>query len=874
MINIRNIITKYLNKNSYQNDKTILNKINEMKIILKSHPKLYKDAEHEYTIIINKINIPLIKSIIEQKVYIEDEIEDEIQDENDDNTNSVQNILLKKLIEQKKIHNFVKFEILKKYCGMIDEKKKLSEIKPSEIKPSIVSSEKKTSPKTKMFNLKIKKLNLEITKKKKIIKEKNVLIEQLEEEKIELKKKIEIAEKVYAQKKIEDDEQKCKDEEIYRDFEKKIKLLEEELSTINIEVRNLIINIEEMDKLLNKKDQEIIGKIREIDDKDKKIGEIEILIHKIEEDIIEKEKLMSNIEEKLSQRDELIREKDELIREKDNELKEKDELIREKENELKEKDSEICRNFEMREIQSKRLRQLENKLSEKKKKILKINSLLKEKEIEKKKFLEKIKNRNRLINTLELKIHKWKGINSSNLEKIEKERQNNQTLKIELSVEKENIKSLQKLIKQLEHNRNLEQKQETSIKDELLQQINKYEDDIRKYDMLLSEHGEINSKEISRLQELNSNIMRDLVSFHEQLKNLEIKNEEKECEIIRLSNEICLKDIDLDEQKCFIQEILSDSQKKINEFEKVRKKLEKINTTNRFYSINSLLSDVRIINDLWSNPEENPSPDTDTITSLYHNLTTKFNQPDYIPEKIKNKATKFGYNIGNTLWSIWTVMPRLSKQETFLLRCSENKLYSSFFFYNGIEVVFYNDDDDEPVYNFLSESFSSYDAAFNALQKYFKRENEPDFPNIKEYDFVRLNIEMINLTGENLLIDIAAAEYGYQKGSEKYGIFDVKPIVNTDYCGFILKNKIQVRFYKDYTVKYVIRNSEEIDNYEDIYNRNFSMLYKSFSLLSKGLNILGNILLSPITNISNVVGAIGSIVGFGPEISDEDSDED
>jgi len=117
---------KYINLN-LENNK-LVTEIKKLTAKLRTNKKLFSDAEKEYKFIINKINIDLLRTIMyEQKIrfYDYDNILFDFSI-NDDDMSLRQNILLKRLIDQKKMRNVIKYLILKKYCSKLNSIKSSS----------------------------------------------------------------------------------------------------------------------------------------------------------------------------------------------------------------------------------------------------------------------------------------------------------------------------------------------------------------------------------------------------------------------------------------------------------------------------------------------------------------------------------------------------------------------------------------------------------------------------------------------------------------------------------------------------------------------------------------------------------------------------
>ena len=127
--------------NLLQQNKKIIDEINIMKIKLQTNPNLYSAAEIDYKKITKKIDIPFLRRLMhEQQININNDnvlIDFSIED---NNVNLVQNILLTKLINQRKMHNLIKFFVLKKYC---------SKLNTEEVNKSKIKSESKPKPKPK-----------------------------------------------------------------------------------------------------------------------------------------------------------------------------------------------------------------------------------------------------------------------------------------------------------------------------------------------------------------------------------------------------------------------------------------------------------------------------------------------------------------------------------------------------------------------------------------------------------------------------------------------------------------------------------------------------------------------------------------------------
>jgi hypothetical protein len=124
----------YINLNLHNNK--LLIEIKKLTARLKTNKNLFSIAEKEYKSIINKININLLRTIMyEQKIRFYD-YDDILFDFsiNDDDIGLKQNILLKRLIEEKKMRNIIKYLILKKYCSKLNSIK--SSPSPSPKPPS------------------------------------------------------------------------------------------------------------------------------------------------------------------------------------------------------------------------------------------------------------------------------------------------------------------------------------------------------------------------------------------------------------------------------------------------------------------------------------------------------------------------------------------------------------------------------------------------------------------------------------------------------------------------------------------------------------------------------------------------------------------
>jgi hypothetical protein len=106
--------------NLLQTNKMLINEINIMKIKLRSNSLLYSDAERDYKKIVRGFDIPFLRRLMyEQEINFSNNnvlINFSIED---DNINLEQNILLRRLINHKKMRNLIKFFVLKKYCSKL-----------------------------------------------------------------------------------------------------------------------------------------------------------------------------------------------------------------------------------------------------------------------------------------------------------------------------------------------------------------------------------------------------------------------------------------------------------------------------------------------------------------------------------------------------------------------------------------------------------------------------------------------------------------------------------------------------------------------------------------------------------------------------------
>ena len=113
--------------NLLQTNKMLVDKINIMKIKLRSNSLLYSDAERDYKKIVRGFDIPFLRRLMyEQEINFSNNnvlINFSIED---DNVNLEQNILLRRLINHKKMRNLIKFFVLKKYCSKLTTSKSAS----------------------------------------------------------------------------------------------------------------------------------------------------------------------------------------------------------------------------------------------------------------------------------------------------------------------------------------------------------------------------------------------------------------------------------------------------------------------------------------------------------------------------------------------------------------------------------------------------------------------------------------------------------------------------------------------------------------------------------------------------------------------------
>jgi len=262
-------------------------------------------------------------------------------------------------------------------------------------------------------------------------------------------------------------------------------------------------------------------------------------------------------------------------------------------------------------------------------------------------------------------------------------------------------------------------------------------------------------------------------------------------------------------------------------------------------------------------------------------LSTPVNQniPD-LPKHISDRATKFGYVIGANFFSGMSVIPRKNKANGYTIsaRCKDKVvLYSSFFFQNGIEVVFI----DEPmedgngkfgknpaIFYYLTVSFSSYRDAYAMYSSTHKDKN---FPNPFVYKC------MIDSYSQSGNVDVNntdswAKENGY-KGGKKWSCAKVKPIDDKDRKGFMFQNGITVLYCVDDGNPKIIykspKNKKEFTNYHDAYEALLNEDYTGVHYVSQKFRKLYSLFIKKIKwfwewciYIYDIVKMTGGIIWF------------
>jgi Mg/Co/Ni transporter MgtE len=910
MTDVKKFIQQYLKINKNIEENKIILEINNIKIKLRPYKNLYSSAEREYKKIINDINIYLIRNI----QYENESIQNEENEENESIQNE-ENNLLKKILEQKKIHNFIKLYVLKKYYKKIDsvnlskkvEIKKLSAVNSS-VKPQI------------LFNSKIVELTNNIEKKKKIILQKNLKIKEIEEKNTELELNLSKITKYNDEQKLKFekliDEQKC-DKEFYEKENKifsetKVDLLKQiELINENIkEQKEEILRINEQLRFnrdeLSKKNQEILDMKQYIQQKEidqvnmiqniqQKEEEIQYLRQQEQQTTLNIEQLTTNITlrtievlENIKKKEEELLSLKENIKIKEEELLSLRKDIDIKKKELDEKDILICNELENNK---KKLKNLNDQLSKNKK--VKLSILKQLRNVEKKnkklkdenkKLKEKIDNYDQIIkergltiNKLEKKIRSWKLEIEKKKEEISREKKQNELLNLEILRKEEDIINLQKI------NSKLEDKNKENEKI-FLENIQKF---LR----------EIGSDDDDNLED------QKLENFISLLETFSTKYKDLEKKIKSLIKNIEEKDIVINDQECNIEElrILLEKNNEPKLIEDFKENLDAIqNPIERKYSLNSKYQSIHYLL-LLGNFNENFSPNNDEFSKLCEKKITQ--EDSKIPKKIIEKANNIGYKLGSPDWNGVKVIISENENGDNILIDKNNKLYYSFFLPNGIEIILFNDENTYPVYNFLYNTYKTYLAAYNFSLKYKSRIKAIDFPNTQEYEYVRLNINRNTSdfkppeSPDLEHIYKVAYSYGYIYGTKKYGILDVEPILEGEFklekhCGFRLHNGITVLFFEDYTIKYVCPDNYIWMNYKDLYNSKFKLLYKvlkktrnmiemvnqiekkTISFFSSGTkNIVSSVLSLPYA-LYNLLGKKSTSIKQDDSDSSEEEDDD
>ncbi len=276
------LMPRYKYDNLLQQNKKIINEINIMKIKLQSNPNLYSAAEIDYKKITRKIDIPFLRRLMyEQEINFSNNnvlINFSIED---DNVNLEQNILLKRLINHKEMHNLIKFFVLKKYCSKINteevnKSKKNSASKPisssnlppdssSDSPPSPSQASSNTSPNTSSQASPNTSSNASPNALPKT--SPNTL------EKINDKLKAGLLS-------LNEELERIKKEKL--DKEKEYKKIQEEKNSLQKEIdllkkgdksKELSLKLDDFEKQLGEKEKELVKKNQELGQKDQELGQ-------------------------------------------------------------------------------------------------------------------------------------------------------------------------------------------------------------------------------------------------------------------------------------------------------------------------------------------------------------------------------------------------------------------------------------------------------------------------------------------------------------------------------------------------------------------------------------------------------------------------
>jgi FkbM family methyltransferase len=259
-----------------------------------------------------------------------------------------------------------------------------------------------------------------------------------------------------------------------QELEQKQKVIEQK----NNELKEKNQELDQKQKVIEKKNSELKEKNQELDQKQKVIEQKNNELKEKNQELEQKQKVIEQKNNELKEKNQELEQKQKVIEQKNNELKEKNQeleqkqkVIEQKNNELKEKNQELEQKQKVIEQKNNELKEKNQELDQKQKVIEKKNSELKEKnqELEQKQKVIEQKNNELKEKNQELD-QKQKVIEQKNNELKEKNQELEQKQKVieqknnELKEKNQELEQKQKVIEQKnnelkEKNQELEQKQ-------------------------------------------------------------------------------------------------------------------------------------------------------------------------------------------------------------------------------------------------------------------------------------------------------------------------------------------------------------------------------------------------------------------------------